>query len=103
MAASSKCGETTTMRAKASGSTSPQVGSAKVSVTPGSYGDVVDLTRDVVTEGGQQRADHDRARDAGESAGHHRELDAGERGHGARLHVAEARPALDDRHLDGGH
>ena len=51
MAASSKCGESTTMRAKAAGSTSPQVGSTKVSGTSGSYGDVVDLARHVVAEG----------------------------------------------------
>ena len=50
MAASSKCGETTTMRAKAPGSTSPQVGSAKVSLTSGSYGHVVDLAGHVVAE-----------------------------------------------------
>ncbi len=79
MAASSKCGETTTMREKTSGSTSPQVGSAKAALMPGSYGHVVDLTGDVVSEHGQERADDGGAGDAGQATRDDGELDAGQR------------------------
>src|SRR5271163_1318398 len=103
MAASSKCGETTRMRLSAVGSTSPHVGSANAVPIPGSYGYVVDLTGEMASEDRQQRADDDGPGDAGEAARHHGELDAGQRGHGARLHVTEAGTALDDGHLNGGH
>src|SRR5271163_4158971 len=82
------------MREKAPGSTSPQVGSAKV--TAGSYGDVT-------PERGEQRADHRRADDARQATGNDRELDGRQGGHSTRLHVAEARASLDHRHLNGGH
>src|SRR6516165_132014 len=94
MAASSKCGETTTMRANTSGSTSPQVGSAKVSLMPGSYGEVVGMACDVVPEGGHESADDHGARDAREAPGDDGELQRRQRGHGARLEVAETRTAL---------
>src|ERR1700733_4277974 len=103
MAASSKCGETTRMRRRVAGSTSPHVGSANVVLMAGSYGHVVDLTGGVAPEDRQQRADDGGTDDAGEAARDDGELDAGERGHGARLHVAEAWPALHHGHLNGGH
>src|SRR5271163_4723201 len=103
MAASSKWGETTRMRANAAGSTSPHVGSAKAALMAGSYGHVVDRTGHVAPEDRHEEADDGRADDAGQAARHHGELDAGQRGHGSRLHVAEARAALHDGHLDGGH
>src|ERR1700722_18215569 len=96
MAASSKWGETTRIRLRAAGSTSPQVGSAKVALMAGSYGHVVDLTGDVATEDGQQRTDHSCADNAGEPTGHDGELNARECGDGAGLHVTEARTALHD-------
>src|SRR5580704_17943269 len=103
MAASSKCGETTRMRLKAAGSTSPHVGSANVLVMSGLYGHVVDLTGDVAPEDGQERADQRRYDDAGETTRDDGELNAGQRSHRPRLHVAEAGPALHDGHLYGGH
>src|ERR1700722_12949382 len=101
MAASSKWGETTRMRRSAAGSTRPHVGSANVVLIPGSYGDVVDLTGDVAPEHRQQGSDDRGAGDACEAARHDGEFNAGERGHGARLHVAEARAALHHGHLNG--
>src|ERR1700722_2620252 len=103
MAASSKWGETTRMRLSAAGSISPHVGSANVLLMDGSYGHVVDLTGDVVPEHGQQCADDGGTDDAGEATRDDGELDAGQRGDGAGLHVTEAWPALHDGHLNGGH
>src|SRR6516164_3077264 len=98
MAASSKCGETTTMRENAAGSTSPHVGSAQVVVvasassgTVGSYGHVVGLPGVVVAERRQQRSDDGCAGDTGQASRDDGELDAREVRHQTRLEVAEAR------------
>ena len=104
MAASSKCGETTTMRLRAAGSTSPQVGSAE----GGAHARIIRGRRRISPatwwrKTRQQRADDGGADDAGEATRDHGELDAGQRGHRARLHVAQARAALHDGHLDGRH
>src|SRR5215469_16441560 len=113
IAASSKCGDTATIRANTAGSTSPHVGSPNALSAPapysapasligdGSYGDVVDVTLDgdVPSEQRHHGADDGGAGDAGQTARDDGELHRGHRGHRPRLQVAQAGATLHDGHL----